>query len=178
MITVKEIDARDIETLECGFSNSPFGRCFIATWHGNVVAFSFVGKNNGGENFTDYLSKRWSCLNLHANNIMATDIVRTFFGNHNSNFTVGLCGTHFQNKVWKALVEIPFGTTVAYLDIAKKIGMPTAVRAVASAIAANEIAVLVPCHRVKRLNGHIGQYRWGVKTKISLLEYEKQYTHN
>ena len=81
-------------------------------------------------------------------------------------------GTPFQIKVWKALLKIKRGQTKTYSDIAKMIGRPTAVRAVASAIAKNNIAILIPCHRVIRSDGSIGEYRWGKKLKRELLQSE------
>lgn len=81
-------------------------------------------------------------------------------------------GTAFQQRVWQALREIPYGETATYADIASKIGMPKAVRAVASACAANTIAVAIPCHRVIRQDGSLSGYRWGVERKKALLEKE------
>ena len=81
-------------------------------------------------------------------------------------------GTAFQQRVWKALQRIPVGSTASYADIAKAIGMPKAVRAVARACAANSIAVAIPCHRVIRNDGGLSGYRWGVERKRSLLERE------
>lgn len=81
-------------------------------------------------------------------------------------------GTAFQHRVWQALREIPPGTTVTYADIANRIGQPSAVRAVASACAANKIAVAIPCHRVVRNDGSLSGYRWGVERKRELLSRE------
>ncbi len=81
-------------------------------------------------------------------------------------------GTVFQQKVWQALREIPAGKTLSYSQLAEKIGKPKAARAVASACAANKIAVAIPCHRIVRNDGSISGYRWGVKRKASLLEKE------
>jgi len=81
-------------------------------------------------------------------------------------------GTAFQQRVWQALCEIPPGSTASYTEIAKKIGAPKAVRAVAQACAANAIAVAIPCHRVVRNDGCISGYRWGVERKRSLLKRE------
>ncbi len=81
-------------------------------------------------------------------------------------------GTAFQQRVWKALQQIPPGSTATYTDIAKKIGMPKAVRAVAQACASNVLAVAIPCHRVIRTDGALSGYRWGVERKSALLERE------
>ncbi len=83
-----------------------------------------------------------------------------------------LRGAAFQQRVWRALREIPAGETVSYAEIAARIGAPKAVRAVAGACAANRIAVAVPCHRVVRKDGDLSGYRWGVERKRELLRRE------
>jgi AraC family transcriptional regulator of adaptative response/methylated-DNA-[protein]-cysteine methyltransferase len=82
-------------------------------------------------------------------------------------------GTAFQQRVWQALRKIPAGATATYTDIAKRIGRPKAVRAVAAACAGNPVAVAIPCHRVVRLDGDLAGYRWGVARKRALLAKEK-----
>jgi AraC family transcriptional regulator of adaptative response/methylated-DNA-[protein]-cysteine methyltransferase len=81
--------------------------------------------------------------------------------------------TAFQRKVWQELQKIPFGQTRTYAEIAKRIGQPTAARAVARACSTNPAALVIPCHRVVRENGDPGGYRWGVNRKRSLLEKER-----
>jgi len=81
-------------------------------------------------------------------------------------------GTAFQQRVWQALREIPVGSTASYAEIAKRIGAAKSVRAVASACAANPIAVAIPCHRVVRNDGALSGYRWGVARKRVLLDRE------
>jgi AraC family transcriptional regulator of adaptative response/methylated-DNA-[protein]-cysteine methyltransferase len=83
-----------------------------------------------------------------------------------------LRGTAFQRRVWQALRKIPAGKTASYTEIARRIGAPTSVRAVAQACAANAIAVAVPCHRVVRSDGAVSGYRWGVARKRALLQRE------
>ena len=83
-------------------------------------------------------------------------------------------GTVFQHKVWRALRDIPAGQTVSYAELARRVGKPAAVRAVASACAANPLAVVVPCHRVVRNDGALSGYRWGVERKAKLLAREAQ----
>lgn len=83
-----------------------------------------------------------------------------------------LRGTAFQQRVWQALREIPAGQTASYAEIARRIGQPTAVRAVAQACGANPVAVAVPCHRVVRKDGSLSGYRWGVERKRALLTKE------
>ena len=81
-------------------------------------------------------------------------------------------GTAFQQRVWQALREIPVGTTASYSDIAKRIGAPKSMRAVAQACGANTLAVAIPCHRVVRSDGSLSGYRWGVERKSALLQRE------
>lgn len=83
-----------------------------------------------------------------------------------------LKGTNFQIKVWEALLRVPEGALVSYSHLASAAGMPAAVRAVASAVAANPVAWLVPCHRVIRSSGVLGQYRWGPERKAALIGWE------
>jgi AraC family transcriptional regulator, regulatory protein of adaptative response / methylated-DNA-[protein]-cysteine methyltransferase len=81
-------------------------------------------------------------------------------------------GTAFQQRVWRALKQIPVGSTASYGDIAKEIGMPQAVRAVAQACGANSLAVAIPCQRVIRNDGSLSGYRFGKERKRALLERE------
>jgi AraC family transcriptional regulator of adaptative response/methylated-DNA-[protein]-cysteine methyltransferase len=82
-------------------------------------------------------------------------------------------GTVFQWRVWQALQRIPRGTTLTYSEVAKRIGQPSAVRAVARACATNPVALVVPCHRVIRNDGDMGGYRWGVERKEEILRRER-----
>jgi len=81
--------------------------------------------------------------------------------------------TAFQHKVWHALRDIPFGEIATYADIARRIGSPSAARAVANACGANPLAVAIPCHRVRRADGSLGGYRWGCERKRRLLARER-----
>jgi AraC family transcriptional regulator of adaptative response/methylated-DNA-[protein]-cysteine methyltransferase len=81
-------------------------------------------------------------------------------------------GTAFQQRVWQALRDIPPGETLSYAELARRIGAPRAVRAVAGACAANPLAVAIPCHRVVRSDGALAGYRWGIERKRALLERE------
>ncbi|MHC8299651.1 methylated-DNA--[protein]-cysteine S-methyltransferase [Pseudomonas sp. ZS1P83] len=85
-----------------------------------------------------------------------------------------LTGSVFQRRVWDALRQIPVGETASYQDIARQLGQPMAFRAVANACGANPLAVIVPCHRVRRQDGSLGGYRWGLERKRQLLERETQ----
>ncbi len=87
-------------------------------------------------------------------------------------FPLDVRGTAFQRRVWQMLRTIPAGSTVSYADVARRIGAPRSVRAVAQACGANALAVVVPCHRVARSDGTPSGYRWGAERKRVLLERE------
>jgi AraC family transcriptional regulator of adaptative response/methylated-DNA-[protein]-cysteine methyltransferase len=89
-----------------------------------------------------------------------------------SSVPVDAQGTAFQWRVWNALQQIPRGTTLSYSDVARRIGQPSAVRAVARACATNPVALVIPCHRVVREDGDLGGYRWGRERKRALLQRE------
>jgi len=82
--------------------------------------------------------------------------------------------TAFQRRVWQELQRIPYGETRSYADVARRIGRPTATRAVARACATNPAALVIPCHRVVREDGDLGGYRWGLERKRALLEQEQE----
>jgi AraC family transcriptional regulator, regulatory protein of adaptative response / methylated-DNA-[protein]-cysteine methyltransferase len=88
------------------------------------------------------------------------------------NLPLDVRGTAFQQRVWQALQEIPAGETVSYTEVARRIGVPKAVRAVAGACAANNLAVAIPCHRVVRNDGSLSGYAWGIERKRDLLNRE------
>lgn len=90
------------------------------------------------------------------------------------NLPLDVRATAFQNKVWQALREIRVGETRSYSEVARAIGDPKAVRAVAAACASNPVALAVPCHRVVRSDGGLAGYRWGIERKKKLLEQERR----
>jgi methylated-DNA-[protein]-cysteine S-methyltransferase len=107
----------------------------------------------------------------------ADAIARYFAGDFAAldNLPVKTAGTPFQRTVWRALREIPCGTTVSYAGLAQKIGKPTAVRAVGLANGSNPVGVIVPCHRVIGANGSLTGYGGGIERKRWLLDHESQY---
>jgi len=87
-------------------------------------------------------------------------------------------GTAFQQRVWQALRQVPPGRTVSYAELAERLGMPNAARAVAGACAANPVAIAIPCHRVVRTDGALSGYRWGIERKRALLDLEHSTSEN
>lgn len=101
-----------------------------------------------------------------------------YFSGNRSEFDVPLlfAGTDFQKTVWNALLEIPYGKTVSYKELARKIAMPDAVRAVANANGANSISIFAPCHRVIGSDGSLTGYGGGLDKKLFLLDLEGAWT--
>ncbi|TAK76745.1 MAG: methylated-DNA--[protein]-cysteine S-methyltransferase [Gammaproteobacteria bacterium] len=107
------------------------------------------------------------------------EIAQYFEGKINQfNTPIHLTGSPFQKRVWEELRTIPFGETRSYLEIAKSLKKPTAFRAVAQANGANQLAIVVPCHRVINANGKLGGYNGGVDRKQWLLEHERYFFTN
>lgn len=88
---------------------------------------------------------------------------------------IHILGSPFQKKVWQALMEIPYGQTRSYGEQAKAIKKPTACRAVAGANGANQLAIIIPCHRIIQTNGSLGGYGGGIERKQWLLDHEKRH---
>jgi O-6-methylguanine DNA methyltransferase len=161
---------------EYEFASSPFGDILIARTPAGICHLSFVDQSRdealrvlaasgSGISRGPGVQKKPTGLAALAESIFEWPV------------TTGLPldpgGTHFQREVWQVLVDIPFATTVSYQDVADRIGRSSAVRAVASAIAANRIAWLIPCHRVIWSDGGLGGYRWGIDRKSDLLQWER-----
>lgn len=123
------------------------------------------------------LQDRFPRSNLIGGDVEFEALVATVVGlveapGHGVDLPLDVRGTAFQQRVWQALRRIPPGRTMTYAEIARRIGAPKSVRAVAQACAANPLAVAIPCHRVVRSDGDLSGYRWGVERKRVLLERE------
>ena len=107
--------------------------------------------------------------------LAARVFARARSGRSHRSLRLDLRGTNFQIKVWEALLKIPFGRLASYQDVAVAIGRPSAARAVGSAVGANPISLVIPCHRVILKSGIIHNYRWGTDRKRTLLALEQAY---
>lgn len=152
-----------------GFASSPFGHCFIAWTDNRICQLSFF---DNAEYEMELFAEKYKENNLVQNDRKAVEFANQIFVK-NERPQILLEGTEFQQKVWDALLEIPANSTTTYSDIAQKIGKPKAVRAVGTAVGANPIAYLIPCHRVIRTDGTLGGYRWGLEVKIKMLAFEE-----
>ena len=170
-------------TIRYGFADSLFGRLLVASTDRGICHMAF--EDDAGETTVDGAGPgRLRCLFPAAQIVPHQDAPHQDAPHQDAlNALAGdwsgpepirlhLRGTPFQIKVWEALLQIPVGALAGYGDVAAAIGRPKAARAVASAIAANPVAVLIPCHRVIRQSGQIGGYAWGTTRKKALIGRE------
>ncbi len=156
-----------------GFAASPFGEVLVAWTERGVCHFAF--RTSGQAEMISGLSARWPEATLAPDHGRAEELLRRIFPETpaRGNIHLVLKGTNFQIKVWEALVRTEFGQVVSYQQLARRAGSPHAQRAVGNALAANSIGFLIPCHRVIRETGDVGNYRWGSERKLALLGWEK-----
>jgi len=152
-----------------GFHDTPFGECCIAFSNDGICALTFSETRVSA---LDDMERRFPEVDFIQNDYKAAQLVRQIFET-GKNPALNPIGTEFQLSIWNALQKIPKGQTTTYAEIAKAIGRPKAVRAVGTAIGANPIAYLIPCHRVIRSDGSLGGFRWGLDCKKKMLEWEK-----
>lgn len=147
-----------------------FGKCLIGVSENKVCFLSFVDKTNK-KVCEEKIIKIWPDAELKENNVLINKFATKIFkGNFKSE--VLLKGSDFEKKVWKALLEIPYGETVTYKKIASLVGSPNASRAVGTACGKNHIPYIIPCHRVLATNGKLGGYNGGLPLKQKMLHYE------
>jgi AraC family transcriptional regulator of adaptative response/methylated-DNA-[protein]-cysteine methyltransferase len=157
-----------------GIHPNPFGECLLATTERGICWLSFVSPHDRQEAIAG-LRQRWSGALLHERPETTRPVAeRIFSASRRRTGTIDLFvqGTNFQIKVWEALLTIPAGSVASYEEMARRIGAPTATRAVASAVAENPVSYLIPCHRVIRKSGAFGNYGGGATRKKALLGWE------
>ncbi len=161
-------------TIRYGIHLTPFGKCLIGLTERGICHLGFVQTSEGDaiDNLTADWKEAQMIEDYRATASLVGPIFDLQFNTRIKPLTLHLRGTNFQLKVWEALLQIPAGSVSTYEGIASKIGKPSAVRAVGSAVGHNPIAVLIPCHRVIRKAGEFGQYRYGALRKKALLAYE------
>jgi AraC family transcriptional regulator of adaptative response/methylated-DNA-[protein]-cysteine methyltransferase len=153
-------------------SESPFGKMFLAESAHGITHLSFFDGDE--KDSLDVLRGDFPKSGLGRDDGFAGEIAKRIFSLKAPGvFRLHMKGTPFQERVWQALQEIPRGEVSTYGKIAAKLGMPGASRAVGSAVGANRISVLIPCHRVIRTDGGLGGYRWGTGRKRAMLEREQ-----
>lgn len=155
-----------------GFASSPFGEALVAWTARGVCHFAFRIADDGA--MLDQLAARWPAATLHRNDAEASALLQRIFPRTPTRGSVHLVlrGTNFQIKVWEALIRIEPGQLMSYGQLARQVASPGAARAVGSALAANTIGFLIPCHRVIREGGDVGEYRWGSERKQAMIAWE------
>jgi len=175
-IVIKEVDFVGLQ-INYQLYDSIFGVICIASTCFGVCYMEFC---EIGENIETKLKEIFSesvIINNHSG--FHNDALSIFGENKSKNeIKLHLKATKFQIDVWKILLKIPKGTLISYSEIAHRLGTPKASRAVGNAVSKNLIAVVIPCHRVIRKSGEIGNYKWGIKRKSDIINWERDYKIN
>ncbi|MGB7541350.1 MAG: methylated-DNA--[protein]-cysteine S-methyltransferase [Burkholderiales bacterium] len=156
-----------------GFHSTPYGEGLIASTARGICRLSFIDRG-GREAALAELRAAWPRARLDPDQAATARLIASIFrpANNVKPLHLWVKGSNFQIKVWEALLRIAPGELVSYQDVASAVGMPRASRAVGSAVAANPVAILIPCHRVIRKAGDFGDYRWGLTRKHALIARE------
>lgn len=160
-------------TIRYGTHSSPFGQCLIMRTARGVCGLAFTSPTRCGGTLAA-LARDFESATFIEDSGATAGIARTMFGASagGDDITLHLRGTSFQIKVWRALLTIPPGRVTSYGDLAHRIGAPGASRAAGNATASNPVAWIIPCHRVIRASGVLGEYRWGRGRKLAMLSLE------
>ena len=159
-------------SIQFGTHSTPFGSCLIATTETGICHLGFHSDSQR-DNAIIELKSQWHLARFTHNQTTTAKLVESIFydGSHRR-IQLHVCGTNFQIRVWQALLNVPTGNLVSYQGLAQSSGNARASRAVGSAMAKNPVAYLIPCHRVVRHSGVIGNYRWGTARKKALIAWE------
>ena len=161
------------ETIRFASAQSSLGPILVAATERGICMVEFGSRDS----LVEKLNARFPRADLEpAGDALADSVAKVVSlidaPGDNVQLPLDIRGTAFQELVWQALRRIPLGQTVGYAELAERIGQPTAARAVARACATNGIAVIIPCHRVVRGSGELGNYKWGIERKRALLKRE------
>jgi AraC family transcriptional regulator of adaptative response/methylated-DNA-[protein]-cysteine methyltransferase len=160
-------------TIRYGLHPTPFGTCVLGLTERGICHLGFVQTSEGAA--VDELVSMWQQAVMIEDQQATAPLVEPIFDLHRrveQPLHIYVRGTNFQIKVWEALLRIPAGNVTTYHELARRIGHPGAARAVGSAVGANPVPVLIPCHRVIRALGVHGEYRYGAARKQALLGWE------
>ena len=164
-------------TITVGFAGTPFGDCLIGKSPRGICHLSFVEARDlpAAE---AAIREDWPLASIHWDDAAASILAGSIFHSLTDEpsqkaLRAFVRGTTFQVKVWRALLEIPRGSLVSYSQVAEKVSRRQSARAVGTAVAANRLAYLIPCHRVIRETGVFGEYRWGAQRKRAIVAWEE-----
>ena len=159
-------------TIRYATQTSHFGDLFIATTNKGICRASFVDSLDHQE--LNQLQNYFPNANYIEDKISTADLVNRLFAKTSpEKFHLHIGGTNFQLAVWRALLSIPSATAISYGQLANSLDNPNASRAVGTAVGANPVAFLIPCHRVIQQSGALGGYRWGLERKEAIQVWEK-----
>ena len=162
--------------VEYGIHETPFGSCLIGVTERGICWLSFIGTDEDPRIELEKMKEHWHNSVFHQNQNLTQTFVHSIFNlkdaEEQRKLHLFVKGTNFQIKVWEALLRIPMGDVTTYQGIAQQIQSPKAMQAVGSAVGSNHIAYLIPCHRVIRKDGILGEYRWSSTRKKSIIGWE------
>jgi AraC family transcriptional regulator, regulatory protein of adaptative response / methylated-DNA-[protein]-cysteine methyltransferase len=160
--------------VEYGIQETPFGQALMGVTERGVCWLSFLSTDEDPHFELEKMKEHWHQSVFHHNEPVTNEYMQKIFSRKSTSDKVHLLvkGTNFQVKVWQALLQLPMGSVTTYQDIACRIHQPRALQAVGSAVGSNHIAYLIPCHRVIRKDGVLGQYRWDAVRKKSIIGWE------
>jgi AraC family transcriptional regulator of adaptative response/methylated-DNA-[protein]-cysteine methyltransferase len=162
--------------IEYGFHETIFGECLIGVTERGVCWLSFIAEDEDASIQLQEMKEHWYNSVFHQNQNLTEEYITSIFSAKDSKSQSKLHllvkGTNFQVKVWEALLKIPMGNLTTYQGIAEQIRNPKAMLAVGSAVGSNHIAYLIPCHRVIRKDGILGEYRWNPIRKKTMIGWE------
>ena len=157
------------------WTDTEFGLCHVAATERGLCSVSFQDEVNAAP--LQLLRADWPSANLVEDDSTGVPMNQALsalaVGGKPEKLRVLVRGTNFQVQVWRALLRVPLGTTLSYGDLSRKLGRESGARAVGTAVGANRIGYLIPCHRVLRAGGGLGGYRWGETRKRAMLAWEK-----
>jgi AraC family transcriptional regulator, regulatory protein of adaptative response / methylated-DNA-[protein]-cysteine methyltransferase len=163
-----------------GIGPSPVGDVLLA-WdndasNGYLVCFlAFIKNVQELKSAKADLAIFFPRASFHENNKEAKKLITNIFNTQSkAQIRIFINGTEFQKRVWRTLTEVNFGTVISYQELAQLMGNINSTRAVASAVAKNNISYLIPCHRIIRKSGDINKYRWGSDVKRKLIDWESE----
>lgn len=163
-------------TIRAGFADTPFGTALIGESPRGLCHLSFVD-NTDHDSGASAIRENWPRVRIDWDDAAAATVAGLVFSSPDDRdsppaLRAVVNGSRFQVRVWRALLRIPPGTLTSYSRLAAKLGNPGAARAVGSAVGRNPLACLIPCHRVIRESGALGDYRWGADRKRAMLIWE------
>jgi AraC family transcriptional regulator, regulatory protein of adaptative response / methylated-DNA-[protein]-cysteine methyltransferase len=160
--------------VEYGFHRTLFGVCLIGITERGICWLSFIAHDEDPRHALEEMKAYWHNSVFHEDIAFTQGFVDDIFNAAPTGKKLHLLvkGTNFQVKVWEALLKVPMGSVTTYQDIAQSIQNPKAVQAVGSAVGSNHIAFLIPCHRVIRKDGILGEYRWTSCRKKGMIGWE------